>query len=98
MEKKTVIRRFNPLNSQNHQYKTMHSKIQHILYYAESRFWSILNNLALADDSKRLWCQTLLHRELVIKYRIEFKLFYKVIIHSCSFYLMLESEYPPANR
>lgn len=76
MEKKTVIRRFDPLNSQSRQYKTMCSRIQQILYYAESRFWTILNNLALADNDKRIWCQKLLHRELVIKYRIELTLYY----------------------
>lgn len=65
MEKKTVIHRFNPLNTQNGRCKAMHARIQQILYYAESRFWSILNTLALADDSKHLWCQKLLHRELV---------------------------------
>ena len=65
MKKKTIIHQFNLLNNQNAQYKAMFSKIQQILYYAESRFWSILITLAAANNSKRYWCQKLLHRELV---------------------------------
>ena len=73
MEKKTVIQRFDLFNNQNAQF---HAQIQEILYYAESRFWSILNKLALADGSKLFWCQKLLHRELASE-----KIYY-YLIHS----------------
>lgn len=65
MEKKTVLYRFDLFNSQNDQYKALLIRIQQILYYAESRFWSILNNLSTADGARLLWGQKLLHRELV---------------------------------
>jgi len=65
MEKKTVLRRFNLLNSQNDHYKAWVMRIEQILYYAESRFWMILNNLASANDTRLLWGQKLLRRELV---------------------------------
>ena len=69
MEKKAIIRRFNLFNNQNEHYNALHVRIQQTLYYAESRFWAILNNLAKADASRNLWCQILLNRELVIYYR-----------------------------
>ena len=50
IEKKTIIRRFDLFKIQNAEYNTFHGKIQEILYYAESRFWTILNNLASADN------------------------------------------------
>ena len=67
MDKKTVIHRFNLFNTQNSQYQSMQAKIQQILYYAESRFASIMKTLTVADESRLLWCQKLLHRELVVK-------------------------------
>ena len=67
MEKKTVIQRFDLFKNQNAQNNTFYAQMQEILYYAKSRFWSILNTLASADDSKLFWCQKLLHRELVSK-------------------------------
>jgi hypothetical protein len=66
MEKKTVIHRYNLFNVNNNEYNALHVKIQMILYYAESRFWSILNHLADADFTKISWSQKLLHRELVL--------------------------------
>jgi hypothetical protein len=67
MEKNTVIQRFDLFKIQNAEYNTFHGQIQEILYYVESRFWTILNNLASADGSKIFWCQKLLHRELASK-------------------------------
>jgi hypothetical protein len=61
----SVIRRFLPFNIHNEEYISFHGKIQKILYYAESRFWSILNSLVKADRGRQKWCQTLLRRELV---------------------------------
>ena len=70
MEKKTVIQQFDLFKNQNAQNNTFHAQMQEILYHAESQFWSILNTLALANDSKLFWCQKLLHRELVSKKNI----------------------------
>ena len=67
MEKKTVIQQFDIFKNQNAQNNTLYAQMQEILYYAKSRFWSILNTLTSADDSKLFWCQKLLHRELVSK-------------------------------
>lgn len=66
MEKKIGFHRLKLLDTagQEH-YKTKMVKIQQILFYAESRFWSILIHLAKADND---WGQILLHRELVSKY------------------------------
>lgn len=69
----------------------MHSKIQQILYYAESRFWHILNNLTSADDVKLSWCQKLLHRELVRKYQLILLHILTFSISSYIFYLMSAS-------
>jgi hypothetical protein len=76
MEKKTVIQRFDLFKIQSAEYNTFHAQIQEILYYAESRFWTILNNLASADGSKIFWCQILLHRELASK---KILLFYSLL-------------------
>jgi hypothetical protein len=65
MDKKIVLRRFDLFNSQYDHYNAWSIKIQQFLYYAESRFWSILNNLALASDARQIWGQILLHREVV---------------------------------
>ena len=61
MTPKTIIRRFNLFKDQTEQ----HVHLQNIIYYAESRFWAILVNLAKADRERLSWCQRLLHRELV---------------------------------
>jgi hypothetical protein len=65
MEEKPVIRRFSLLNSRKPFDHEIHSKIQQLLYYAESRFWRILIKFMAADYKKNDWCQKLLHRELV---------------------------------
>lgn len=70
MEKKPVLHRFNLFTSKNNQYTALLIRIQQILYYAESRFWSILNHLAKADDARQLWGQKLLRRELVRFYHL----------------------------
>jgi hypothetical protein len=40
-------------------------KLQEIVYYAESRFRSMLQDLSNADNDRKKWTQKLLHRELV---------------------------------
>lgn len=65
MEKKNLIRRFNLFSIQNNSSNDVQVYIQHLLYYAESRFSYILNLLRVADDDRIPWCQKLLHRELV---------------------------------
>ena len=76
MEKKAVLYRFNLFNSQNDHYNALHNRVQQILYYAESRFWSILTHLATADEIHVSWGQKLLHRELASFSRVN------LIIHS----------------
>jgi hypothetical protein len=65
MNKKPILRRFNILNLQDGSSK-IHFEIKELIYYAESRFLSILNNISQADENKKSWSQKLLHRELVI--------------------------------
>jgi hypothetical protein len=65
MGKKNDIRRFNMFNLQNESNLEIQKKIQQLLYYAESRFWSILNTFKNSDYNRNSWCQKLLHRELV---------------------------------
>jgi hypothetical protein len=57
------MRRFELINSQNLFHNDTQKKIQQLLYYAESRFWCILKSTKKEND---IWCQKLLHRELVI--------------------------------
>lgn len=40
--------------------------IQDVVYYAESRFWSIINEISKADVDRQSWTQKLLLRELVL--------------------------------
>lgn len=65
MENKNVIRRFRVLKSSNDYNDNIQKAIQHVLYYAESRFWFILKFLTNAGQNKQSWCQILLQRELV---------------------------------
>jgi hypothetical protein len=58
----STLRRFNMMDSRNH--KNTQAMIQHLLYYAESRFWCILKSIKKGEDK---WCQKLLHRELVME-------------------------------
>jgi hypothetical protein len=71
MEMRPEIRRFSLLHSQNPSNKMFQSKVQHLLYYAESRFWTIWQRLINADSEKNKWGQKLLHRELVNKLPIK---------------------------
>lgn len=79
MGEKNVIHRFHLFNTQNGLYNAMQDRIQQTLYYAESRFWSILKTLTNADDARNVWCQKLLHRELVFVSRVNF---YKLFLTS----------------
>jgi len=65
IEKKPVIHRFNLFDTRNKKYNELHVKIQLILYYAESRFLSIMKTFRVADVSQVTWGQKLLQRELV---------------------------------
>jgi hypothetical protein len=60
-----TIRRLNPFNLQHGSDHNLHSNVQEILYYAESRFWCILNEISKADLDRQSWTQKLLQRELV---------------------------------
>jgi hypothetical protein len=59
------IHRFNPFALQHGSNLQTHEKVQEIIYYAESRFWTILTNLSNADRERQTWTQNLLQRELV---------------------------------
>ena len=65
MNERNIIRRFDFLNSRSPSKIESHKKIQEFLYYAESRFWAILNFITRAPSNRNDWCQKLLHRELV---------------------------------
>ena len=60
-----TIRRFNPFNLQHGSDHNIHVKIQEVVFYGESRFWHIVNNISKADLARQTWTQKLLHRELV---------------------------------
>ena len=64
-EKLFTIHRFNLLNLRNGSQNDMVIEMQEILYYAESRFWSILIDITSKADRNLQWYQQLLHRELV---------------------------------
>jgi hypothetical protein len=60
-----TIRRFNPFNLQHGSDDVMHSLIQDIIDYAESRLWCIVNEISKADKDRQSWMQKLLQKELV---------------------------------
>ena len=60
-----TIRRFNPFNLQHGSDDVLHSLIQDIIDYAESRLWSIVNAISKADKDRQSWTQKLLQKELV---------------------------------
>lgn len=59
------IHRFNPFALQHGSNLRTHEKVQEIVFYAESRFWTILSNISDADRERQVWTQILLQRELV---------------------------------
>ncbi|KAF8811073.1 hypothetical protein BYT27DRAFT_7253203 [Phlegmacium glaucopus] len=61
-----TIRRFNPFNLQHGSDQNIHATIQEIVYYAESRFWCIVNKISKAEPDRQSWMQKLLHRELLV--------------------------------
>lgn len=97
MEKKGCIRRFNMFTTGGENDKDVHTKIQLILYYAESRFWCILTNLTKADKKSLSSCQILLQRELVSLYWLFLMLYglTRLVVNSYSFYHTLESGLVP---
>ena len=70
MSTKTVLHCFNPFNSGKDEYNAKRDHIQETVYYAESRFWAILNNLEKAGQDRISWGQKLLHRELVRVFQV----------------------------
>jgi hypothetical protein len=60
-----TIHRFNPFNLPTGVDHDLHMKIQEIISYAESRFWTIINEISKSDLDKQTWTQKLLQRELV---------------------------------
>ena len=59
------IHRLNPFALQHGSNLGTHVKIQDIIFYAESRFWTILSNISNADRERQAWTQILLQQELV---------------------------------
>jgi hypothetical protein len=59
------IHRLNPFALQHGSNLQIHEKIQQIIFYAESRFWTILTNISNADQEHQAWTQNLLQQELV---------------------------------
>ncbi|KAF8805796.1 hypothetical protein BYT27DRAFT_7257903, partial [Phlegmacium glaucopus] len=59
------IRRFNPLSVQQPSQDSTLLYIQELIYYAESRFWTIVNEMSKAVIDRQSWIQKLLHRELL---------------------------------
>jgi hypothetical protein len=59
------IHHFNPFALQNGCSLQGHEKVQEIVFYAESRFWTILTNISNANRERQTWTQNLLQRELV---------------------------------
>jgi hypothetical protein len=59
------IHRLNPFTLQHGSNLGSYVKIQEIIFYAESRFWTILTNTSNADRERQAWTQNLLQRELV---------------------------------
>ncbi|KAF8801935.1 hypothetical protein BYT27DRAFT_7113917, partial [Phlegmacium glaucopus] len=56
---------FNPFLLQSISQKGFHIDIQEVIYYAESRFWCILNEISNGPSDRQGWTQKLLHRELL---------------------------------
>lgn len=61
----STIHRFNPFKLKTDFNHANHGKIQEVVYYAESRFWCIINEISKADVIQQDWTQKLLLRELV---------------------------------
>jgi hypothetical protein len=59
------IHRLNPFALQHGSNLWIHEKIQQIIFYAESRFWTILPNISNANQECLTWTQNLLQWELV---------------------------------
>ncbi|KAF8814635.1 hypothetical protein BYT27DRAFT_7081820, partial [Phlegmacium glaucopus] len=59
------IRPFNPFLLQSISQKGFHIEIQEVIYYAESRFWCILNEISNGPIDRQGWMQKLLHCELL---------------------------------
>ena len=59
------IHRLNPFSLQHGSNLGTYVKIQEMIFYAESRFWTILTNISNADRERQAWTQNLLQRELV---------------------------------
>ncbi|KAF8805304.1 hypothetical protein BYT27DRAFT_7213234 [Phlegmacium glaucopus] len=57
------IRRFNPLSIQQPSQDSTLLYIQELIYYAESHFWTIVNEMSKAAIDRQSWIQKLLHRE-----------------------------------
>jgi hypothetical protein len=59
---------FSPFSEMDNSWNTkVHILIQDIIFYAESRFWAILNEISNAemDIDRRVWTQRFLVQELV---------------------------------
>ena len=82
-----TIHRFNPFSLQHGSNHSLHVRIQEVIYYAESRFWVILNNISKADQERQSWTQKLLQRELVY-YHFIYMLVSHVLSFSKVFYLI----------
>ena len=59
----SVLNPFSKIKASEHTKIGVH--IQEVIYYAESRFWVILNEISRAESDRKVWIQRLLHRELV---------------------------------
>ncbi|KAF8809697.1 hypothetical protein BYT27DRAFT_7093990, partial [Phlegmacium glaucopus] len=59
------IHQFNPLSIQQPSQDSTLLYIQELIYYAESRFWSIVNEMSKAKIDQQSWVQKLLHWELL---------------------------------
>jgi len=59
------IHRFNPFALHHGSNLWTHEKVQEIVWYAESRFWTILLKISNANWEHQAWMQNLLQRELV---------------------------------
>lgn len=60
-------------------YSTCRQVIQEVIYYAESRFHVILNEISKSDLRRKIWMESLLLRELVCTpaVRLSFFLLFK---------------------
>ena len=59
---------FNPFSEMDSSWNSsVHIWIQEVIYYAESRFWTILNDISNAefDVDRQIWTQKLLQHKLV---------------------------------